>query len=386
MVSGWGFTKLCCRDRKSDFRKLLSADDVIEKSECRGSAAYDLNLPGSDSYDPLEVKASNICSCRPTTIDAISTDIGFPVGGRWLENEDGSKLFYSATGESDPEEYLLLLHGINDYSAMWERFTERVLEQPHKKKLRLISVDFYGRGRSVRENISSDKFDIEYYCKQAYDVLVATGAVDHIFCKLPPPGAFPYPKSRPRLTVVGHQIGAAVAAHFAVTHPKLVSRVVLCSPVGVPGSVSKVMQLAATVGFPCSLFSVLSRIHGGPFRQSKTSPSADLSDKHAEIQDKNPGLIPSIIGTLRDFPFEGLSDTFQSLGTHKHIRVLLLWGRRDPVNPFHHSTEVRSLIGKQCALYGIDAAANVVLESPEVSAARLIAFLASDEESLTWKG
>ena len=388
--SSWGLTKYCVRDRKSDFRKLLSADDNIittERGGCRGSVAYDLNLPGSELYDPLEAKALDICSNRPTTLDLVYTDVAFPVGGRWLEQEDGSKLFYASNGELEPEEYILLLHGMSEYSAMWDRFTDRVLEQPHKKKLRLISLDFYGSGRSIKKNIANETFDIDFYCKQVHDVLVASGAVEHITCKLPPPGAFPYPVSRPKLTVVGYQVGAAVAVKLANSYPELISRVVLCSPVGLSGSVSKVLQCAASIGLPNSIFKMMTKFYGSHSHLSKRPMecSTETITKQTELQEKNPGLLQSLVGTLRDFPLETMSNNFKELGTHKHIRILLLWGRHDLVAPFHLASEVRSLLGKQCTLYSVDAGSNVVLECPEVAAARLISFLAANDEFLSWK-
>ncbi len=112
---------------------------------------------------------------------------------------DGIELFYTRTGGDKPA--IVLAHGITDSGLCWHNLASD-LEDDYD----LIMYDAYGHGQSSRVD-PEKRFDLS---EDLHDLIEALG--------LEKPG------------IIGHSMGAATAAGFAVAYPDMLSVLVLEDP------------------------------------------------------------------------------------------------------------------------------------------------------------
>ena len=123
-----------------------------------------------------------------------------------------------------------------------------------------------------------------------------------------------------RPTVVGHSIGAQIAASVVVRHPGLVDRLVVVGPTGDP----RARSVTAVLG-----------------RWFATAPSEPLGFNALacrEVADLGPRRI---IGAVR----AALADPFVETLTRVAVPALVVRGERDRVSPQRWAEEVGSMIG-----------------------------------------
>lgn len=103
-----------------------------------------------------------------------------------------------------PKATIVLLHGINSSTAMWESLVERM-----PKQARVIGIDLLGFGDSPRTSWPS------------YQVRIQARSVAATLFLM---------KIRGPVIVVGHSLGALVAIDFARRYPLMTRQLVLVSP------------------------------------------------------------------------------------------------------------------------------------------------------------
>jgi pimeloyl-ACP methyl ester carboxylesterase len=113
---------------------------------------------------------------------------------------DGIELFYTRTGNGD-KPTLVLAHGLTDSGLCWHQFAEDV-----ESNYDVIMYDAYGHGKSSRID-SNKRFDLVADLNELIDAL-----------NLNRPG------------IIGHSMGAAVAATFAANYPEKLALLVLEDP------------------------------------------------------------------------------------------------------------------------------------------------------------
>eukprot|EP01064_Diplonema_japonicum_P017334 TRINITY_DN2540_c2_g1_i1.p1 TRINITY_DN2540_c2_g1~~TRINITY_DN2540_c2_g1_i1.p1 ORF type:complete len:395 (+),score=71.69 TRINITY_DN2540_c2_g1_i1:59-1186(+) len=373
----WHFLTPCIRERKTDLREIFD----VKKDELtveKGVGVHTVETGGGGG-GVLETQAVAICSNEPGVLDEINGDGGFPVGGRWLEGKEW-KLFYTVRGDEGPGEVVVLLHGLVGYSFVWERFTDWLLEQPHKKRLQIVSIDFLGRGRShpAAHQANPRPHNLAFHVDQVKAVLEDIGLIEKLTTPLPPPGVRRHVEAPPKLTLVGASLGGSVAVGFAAAYPGLVSRLMLISPLGAPGCLPAYVSQLGSLPFSSTLLSLYTAFKGS--LTSQLLPEA--SQEHLELQDLNTAFLPSLLSTLLHFPLEDMLHHFKAVGAMPHIKTLLLWGQEDMTNPYHLSSTVHSLLGKRCSFMPLQAGHAIPLTNPEKAVAGLITLLTEPKDDL----
>lgn len=121
----------------------------------------------------------------------------------WVQNtitvNEGIDLFYTRTGGDKPK--IVLLHGITDNGLCWEQFAHDL-----EDKYDFIMFDAYGHGKSSRID-PEKRFDM---VEDLHELMLAL--------ELNKPG------------IIGHSMGAEVAAEFAIKYPEMLSLLVLEDP------------------------------------------------------------------------------------------------------------------------------------------------------------
>src|SRR5262245_46185160 len=122
--------------------------------------------------------------------------------GEYVELRGGITHF-AAEGPPDGVP-LLLVHGAT--VPLWE--FDRLVPHLHAAGFRTLRFDLYGHGLSARPSI---EYTLDVFVEQAAELLEAT--------------AFPRPAA-----ILGHSLGAAIAARLAAARPQAVERLVLVAP------------------------------------------------------------------------------------------------------------------------------------------------------------
>ncbi len=121
---------------------------------------------------------------------------------------DDTRLYCFAAGERGAGEPIVLLHGAFSSSHMWRDLTARL-----PKGHRVLVIDLLGHGRSDRPAQAD-------YALMAHATRV-TALLDQL-------GVEP-------ACLVGHGLGAAIAAQIALHEPERVTRLQLCNPCHIVG-------------------------------------------------------------------------------------------------------------------------------------------------------
>lgn len=216
---------------------------------------------------------------------------------------------------------IVCMHGLLNSSYMWSDVSDLLTEFEQGPKAKVLVFDFYGRGRSPWSGI-----DI------TLDVLVNQTKELLDFLNL----------SHNPVSLVGWDLGGAVAAGFAAKFPTLVGSLSFLSAIGVKYK-------------PLTKENALNRKYVGEYmilKQKKTLPiqqEADFFDKevdapHRYLIDKQmdmikwqikntPGYLGAVLSTYRNFPLRGLSELYTAIGRHSRP-TLVVWGYQDTVCPF----------------------------------------------------
>lgn len=138
------------------------------------------------------------------------------------------------------------------------------------------------------------------------------------------------------LTLVGMSLGGAIAGVYTSMFPENVKNLILLAPAGYPVN----EPLTAKVGKLPLIGEILNNLVTGMILHDRIPDAYPDSEKYKkEIEttraaikfqlDNNPGYLPGILSTLREFPFGELGEYFEKVGKLKHLKTLLIWGDQD---------------------------------------------------------
>lgn len=122
---------------------------------------------------------------------------------RWLSYRAKAKRALNIEIIDGPGEPIVFLHGIASNTRVWDEVVERL-----RGKHKLILVDLLGFGNSPTPD--KMQYDVDDHCYAIKYSLKKAGL------------------NKPAY-IVGHSMGAIIAPHFALTYPKRVLGLVLCS-------------------------------------------------------------------------------------------------------------------------------------------------------------
>ena len=216
----------------------------------------------------------------------------------------GQRIHYAEAGRGPP---VILLHALGADLSDW-RLNIAALARRH----RVIAFDTIGSGRS-------DKPAIDYRPSTLVDFL----------------GGFMDALSIRRAALVGHSFNGAVAARFAIDHPERVDRLVLVAAgygLAIP-QVSDPDQLGHVPGtlkyiFPATLSDTRSLIRLAISDPTKADDPAVVAQSFAQAMQA--GYLMNRIRAT----FVARQETLDGSLGRIHTPTLVVWGRKDGINPF----------------------------------------------------
>jgi len=227
----------------------------------------------------------------------------------------GHRVSYRIAGSGPP---LLLLHGIANSSATWERVAPLLSE-----RFTLIAPDLLGHGESATPR---GDYSLGAHASGARDVVTALG--------------------HERVTVVGHSLGGGIAMQFAYQFPERTERLVLVASGGLGREVHLLLRAAALPGADYVLPALTSRRVmnvgrevGSLLARVGLRPSGDvdvLARGFASLD--NAGSRQAFLHTVRAVidPGGQRVSANDRLALAALLPTLIVWGARDSIIPVEH--------------------------------------------------
>jgi pimeloyl-ACP methyl ester carboxylesterase len=213
---------------------------------------------------------------------------------------------------------LLLLHGVTNSSATWERVAPSLGEH-----FTLIAPDLLGHGQSATPR---GDYSLGAHASGVRDVLSALG-ID-------------------RATVVGHSLGGGIAMQFAYQFPERTERLVLVSSGGLGREVHFLLRAATLPGADYVLPALTSaglvgvgRRIGELLRLARITPGQDLqvlAEGFASLD--NAGSRQAFLHTVRAViePGGQRVSANDRLDLAALLPSLIVWGEKDSIIPVEH--------------------------------------------------
>ncbi|KAI0796459.1 alpha/beta-hydrolase [Irpex lacteus] len=255
--------------------------------------------------------------------------------GEWTEEGEGGggyvqlplgRTRYWLLGPEDGEK-IVLIHGLSVPSIIWKDVAPALA----LKGYRVLLYDLYGRGYTSSPTVTHST---TLYTTQLALLLqhLGFGAVN----------------------VAGISMGGGVAAAFCVQFPWLCrGRVALLAAAGVieASDISRTSRFLSSPLMQLVTSSYPFKVYLRHLAQT-SNDSVGRGDSFSElvrIQSAHlAGYNAALASSIRDGPIRGLAPSFAQLGrlvrkARRHSRILLVWGTKDRVVPYHYAERVLTL-------------------------------------------
>jgi len=256
---------------------------------------------------------------------------------------------YAGADDGPP---LVLVHGFSYASWMYNFLGPLLVEAG----FRVFAVDLYGRGFSDRPRVRHDR---GLYNRMLSEFLDAVELDEPV-------------------TMVGNSMGGGVVTDFAAHHPGQVRALLLVVPAGL--RLGRPMSLG-WLGVP--IIGDLIWRWVGPGLASSTSKVRavrDMVNSAVRQQAKIPGYYPSLLSTLRNYPMDGLQESFEAVGV-QGTPVTALFGADDALIPLEAATILQDAIPKAEVQIIDDQGHDLALDCPELVLDALQALMARTSET-----
>jgi pimeloyl-ACP methyl ester carboxylesterase len=222
---------------------------------------------------------------------------------------------------------ILLIHGITNSSATWDRVIGHLAEE-----YTVVAPDLIGHGESAKPR---GDYSMGAYASGLRDLLLAL-EIDSA-------------------TFVGHSLGGGIAMQLAYQFPERCERLVLVASGGLGPEVSPLLRAATLPGSELVIplltkAGILNagRGIGGLMGRIGLRPGTDLEEiarGFASLADAE--AMSAFVQTLRASVDPGGQrvDARDRLYLAKEGPTLILWGERDRIIPISHGHEAHALIG-----------------------------------------
>lgn len=145
-----------------------------------------------------------------------------------------------------------------------------------------------------------------------------------------------------KVSMIGYDMGGAVATGFAAKYPTICASLVLVSPIGVKYHELRNEELLKknTIGE----FLMLKGKHRLVRSQEKEFHDTSLESPHRKMINKQtamvqwqidytPGYLGAVLSAYRSFPLRGMEELYTAVGRHPRP-VMIVWGENDRVCPY----------------------------------------------------
>lgn len=209
------------------------------------------------------------------------------------------------TGGAGPP--IVLLHGPGEFAAKWMRVIPELVSTH-----RVIAPDLPGHGASEVEDDA--RLDAERALTWLGELLERT-------CSAPP-------------TLVGHVLGGALAARFAVDHSPRLDRLVLVDSLGLG-------RFRPNLRFALTMLGFLARPTERSYDRFMRQCSYDLDDLREQMGDRWPSYVAYNLALARSPSSKAAGRLFREVGVPRippedleriTVPTTLIWGRHDRAN------------------------------------------------------
>lgn len=245
---------------------------------------------------------AGLAACRAAPLPRTSV---YPAGTAFearFVRVDGTRIRLIDTGKGTP---VIFLHGFGASMYAWRD----ILGPVAAAGFRAVAFDNRGFGMSEKPATGYSNADYVHLLASLMDSLDITDAV-----------------------IVGHSMGGAIAAEFAIAHPDRVRGLVLIDAAGMGVRVPFALRIAAWPGVGRIVSGLRSRwITARLLRSMYADPSkvrsADVDQYYAPVADPDFGR--ALRGVLREFRFDALPGRLAAIAKP----TLVLWGEQDRLIP-----------------------------------------------------
>ena len=247
------------------------------------------------------------------------------------------QLHYREAGPADGE-VLVLVHGFS-YGSWTFGFVMPMLAEAG---YRVLAIDLYGRGFSDRpKGVTHDR---GLYNRLLSEFLDALGIEEPV-------------------TLVGNSMGGAVVTDFAAHHPGQVKALVLLVTAGL--QLSRAMSLG-WLGVP-GVGNLIWRWVGPQLAKSYSKdPNVRAhADASFAAQASIPGYYPALLNTLRNYPLDGLQESFELVGV-QGTPVTALFGAEDDLIPAEAAEVLATAIPRATIEVVEGGTHDLVMEDPDI--------------------
>ena len=212
---------------------------------------------------------------------------------------------------------VILVHGFSYASWSYNFLGPLLVEAGY----RVFALDLYGRGFSDRPKVRHDRGLYNRLLSEFMDAVELDEPV----------------------TFVGNSMGGGVVTDFAAHHPGQVRALLLLVPAGL--RLSAPMSLG-WLGVPV-IGDLIWRWVGPDLSASTSKVRAvrDMANSAMAQQAKIPGYYPSLLNTLRNYPLDGLQESFEAVGV-QGTPVTALFAGEDELIPLEAAEVLQKAIPK----------------------------------------
>jgi predicted esterase len=182
-------------------------------------------------------------------------------------------------------------------------------------------------------------------------------------------------------TVVGYDAGAVVAAALARLRPREVERLVLVSPLGVPGA----FKCEDVMFKACRCVRTEKRVVQSARRYYADKRACDVFRQRQEEEialqvQLTPGYLKCVYSMRANFPVHDALETYQAIGKDDR-QVLIVWGDRDVICNVHKYELLMKLMPHASFYVCHGSGHNVMFEAHRKFVRKMVRFLRGEYET-----
>lgn len=240
-------------------------------------------------------------------------------------------------------ELIVMLHSIAGYSYEFWELGSKLVDEGYT----VLTFDFYGHGETPYPDAKQmEKYpfeaDLDLYVEQTADLLRYLGFIrDDVDDTLP---ATKHKKACFTFTLIGFDLGGAVATGFSELYSREVEALILMSPYGLP--------VTKTIGDYFSWLLACFRTEGDII--SKSARSFYDADRYEIFLDRveeeiayqvqnTSGYLQALRSIQTFFPLQKMERTYYNVGRDPRP-VLVIWGKDDDIVPYSNFRKTKKFI------------------------------------------
>lgn len=190
--------------------------------------------------------------------------------------------------------------------------------------------------------------------------------------------------SQQAVSIIGYDVGGAVAAGFAAKFPHLCASMVLLSPAGIRFN-SPFQEVTLQQKYFGEIHIARKKKDLPDFQRSEFFKNGE-EEEHSNMIHKqedmvkwqikhSPGYLGSVLSTFRNFPLRYMDELFAAVGRHPR-RVLVMCGSNDTITSYKKCIQVlEESFPRADVVDVLDCGHNIIFEKFDEATTEILAFL-----------